>query len=151
MNHSLARFAAVGLALAPFALLMGCPKKEEPVTVQEAAAPPPAPTPEAAPLVPLQELVDDAGADADASETGPKKTGTGGSVNVSRIKQCCSALSAEAKRMGAGSLEGAAIQSAAVTCTGLAAQAGASGNAPEFAVIRQMLQGRTLPAVCQGL
>jgi hypothetical protein len=137
-------FAITLLCAVP--LLAACPKKETPVVD---AGPPPAPVEDAAPMV-LEEMVEDAGADADAADAKPKYTGPAVNPNVLKLKQCCNALANEGNRMGS-SPEGAMFKSAAVQCHTLAAQAGPSGNAPEFAAVRNLLAGRSLPAACAGL
>jgi hypothetical protein len=125
--------------------LAACPKKDPPAIVDP---PPPPPEPEAGP-VDLAPIEEDAGEDVDAAEAGPKKyTGTY-NPNVARLKQCCGALRAEAKRMGASPEAGMFLQAAA-SCDGLAAQAGAKGTAPELGVVRNLLAGRTVPPVCRG-
>ena len=128
-------------------LLAACPKKETP---QVDAAPPPAAPEEDVQtnLVPMEE---DAGEVADADADAPVKKYTGGAVNtnVARLKQCCAALSAEAKRMGS-SPEAGMFTTAAAQCTQLATQIGPSGNAPELGAIRALLVGRNVPAVCAG-
>ena len=43
-----------------------------------------------------------------------------------------------------------ALQQAAAQCSAMAGQAGATGNAPELGVLRTLLAGRTVPAVCAG-
>jgi hypothetical protein len=125
-------------------LLVACPKKDPP---PPDAAPPPPPDPDtgATVLVPLEE---DAGADADADA---KKVFTGKPVNtnVARLKQCCNALSAEAKRLGA-SPEAGMFTNAAAQCTVIANGVGPNGNAPELGTIKTLLAGRTIPAVCAG-
>jgi len=86
----------------------------------------------------------DAGVDAAV-----KATGRAVNTNVARLKQCCSALSAEAKRMGS-SPEAGMFASAAAQCSTLAGQIGPSGNAPELGAIRGLLVGRNVPAICAG-
>lgn len=129
-------------------MVTGCPKKEEAPAVPDAAPPPPEPV-DAAPTVlePLEDDAGDAGADADAAPA--KKAGGGYSPNVARLKQCCNQLSAEAKRLGA-SPEAGMLAAAAAQCSTLAGQAGPSGTAPELGVLRGLLQGRNVPAVCAG-
>lgn len=126
-------------------LLAACPKKETPAIVD--AAPPPPPVEDAAPLV-LVPVEEDAGVDAGA-DAGPKKYGPAVNANVARLKQCCAALGAQAKQLGA-SPEAGMLQQAAAQCSAMAGQAGASGNAPELGVLRTLLAGRTVPAVCAG-
>lgn len=81
---------------------------------------------------------------------GAKATGGGGNAGLARLRQCCAALAAEAKRLGA-SPEAGVLLSAAAQCNALVAQAGPSGNAPELGALRAMLAGRKVPAVCGGL
>jgi hypothetical protein len=126
-------------------LLVACPKKETPQPPE--AAPPPPPT-DTTPTVLTPLTDDDAG--ADAAEAGPKKpTGPGVNPNVARLRQCCSALKAQAKALGA-SPEAGLILGAAAQCDGLASQAGASGTAPELNVIKGLLGGKNVPPVCAG-
>lgn len=77
------------------------------------------------------------------------KAATGGSTNVARLKQCCAQLQAEAKRLGA-SPEAGVINGAAAQCMTIANAAGPSGNAPELNVLRTLLAGRNVPALCAG-
>ncbi len=128
-------------------LLVGCPKKSEPAPF-DAGPPPPPPQDANTNLIPMEEPLDAGVEDADAGK--PKYTGPGVSANVLRIRQCCNALGAEGKRLG-GSPEGGMFTAAAAQCSTLAAQAGSTGTAPELAIVRQMLAGRTLPAACAGL
>jgi len=125
-------------------LLVACPKKDPP-PVDAAPPPPPDPDTGATVLVPLEE---DAGQDADA-DAKPKFTGTGVNTNVARLKQCCNALNAEAKRLGA-SPEAGMFSNAAAQCTVIANGVGPQGNAPELGTLKTLLAGRTIPAVCQG-
>ncbi len=128
-------------------LLAGCPKKETPAVVD--AAPPP-PPPEEAPPTHLGPMVGDAGEVVDAAPDAPAKvTGKAVNANVARLKQCCSALAAEAKRMGSSPAAGM-FTAAAAQCSTLAAQAGPSGTAPELGVLRGALAGRNIPAICAG-
>jgi hypothetical protein len=135
-------FVAVAVALP--VVLMGCPKKEAPAAPDAGAPPPPASTPEVTDLAPL---VDDAGAEAEASA--PKKYAGGGGMtgNQVKIKACCNAMRTQAKAMGS-SPEAFQVTSAAAMCDQFASQVGASGSAPEFAQIRGMLKSVTLPAAC---
>jgi hypothetical protein len=133
--------------LAP-ALVAGC-KKETPV---ETTPPPPPPASAPAPVVlaPLDET--DAGGDAEV-DAAPVKHATGGlNVNQSRAKQCCNALRAQAKALGA-SPEAAQLQSIATMCDTVAVQVGATSGAaaPELAPLRALLKGKTIPPLCQGL
>ncbi len=127
-------------------LLAACPKKETPQV--DAAPPPPAPVEDVQTnLIPMEE---DAGEVLDAEPDAPKKyTGPAVNTNVARLKQCCAALGAEAKRMGS-SPEAGLFTSAAAQCNTLATQIGPSGNAPELGAIRGLLVGRNVPAVCAG-
>ena len=126
-------------------LLAACPKKADPVSD---AAPPPA-AEDAAPqvLVPIEEP--DAAANADAADAAKKLTRTGVNTNVARLRQCCNALGAEAKRLGT-SPEAMTLSSAAAQCNTIAAQAGPTGTAPELGILRGLLTGRTIPAACAG-
>ncbi len=129
------------------AVLLGCPKKD-PAPVVDAAPPPPPPVEDSAPtaLVPMEE---DAGLDAsDAADAKPKYAWYV-PTNVLRLKQCCNALAAEAKRMGA-SPEAGMFASAAAQCNTLASQVAPNGTAPELGVLRGLLAGRNIPAVCGG-
>ena len=113
----------------------------------DAGAPPPPPTDTNTNLVPMEE---DAGTpDADA-EAGPVYRGPAVNPNVQRMLACCNALGAQGKQ-NANSPEGQMILSAAAQCTAAAKNVGPNGTAPEFAVVRQMLAGKQLPAACNGL
>jgi len=134
----------------PLALL-GCPNKDK-GTPDAAPAPTPTPTPTQTDTV-LTALDDDAGPDGDAAEASrPKYTGPVMNANQIRAKQCCSALRNQAKTMG-NSPEAAQLNQAAVFCDQAAMALGptAGGQSPEMAPMRQMLQGKTIPPVCQGL
>src|SRR5579872_2317005 len=88
-------------ALALPAVSAGCSKKAEPVEQPKVEAPAPAPTPEVAELAPL---VDDAGVDAGFDAGVVKKAAGGGggaNANQLKVKQCCNAMRAEAKQLGA--------------------------------------------------
>lgn len=151
MDRNLSFVRRVTVAVAAFGvvptLLTGCPKKEEPLPMIPEAAPPV--EIDAAPAV-LEPMEEDAGPDADADADAPKKaTGPAVNANVARLKQCCSALGSQAKALGS-SPEAAMLQSASVQCSALAAQAG-TGNAPELGALKAMLQGKTIPPICQGL
>ena len=97
MSASLRRsvFAAAVFSLMP--RLVACPKKDPPPV--DAAPPEPVVEQDSAPIqiAPLEEedAGEDAGEDADA---GKKYTGKAVNPNVARLKRCCAALSAEAKR-----------------------------------------------------
>jgi hypothetical protein len=75
--------------------------------------------------------------------------GAAGGGNLARLRQCCNALAAEAKRLG-NSPEAGMINSAATQCVTLVNQAGPSGNAPELGALRTLLAGRNVPAICAG-
>jgi hypothetical protein len=75
--------------------------------------------------------------------------GGGGGGNLARLRQCCTALGAEAKRLG-NSPEAGMLNSAAQQCTTLVNAAGPTGTAPELGAIRTMLAGRNVPAICAG-
>jgi hypothetical protein len=142
----LACTSAVPLALIS---LTGC--KKPPPAVVDAGAPPEAPDTSVAALVPLDEDAGEADA-SDAAPAHPAAHGAGLNTNQSRAKQCCNALRAQAKQLGA-SPEANMLIGFATTCDTLALQVGptAGGQAPELAPLRAMLKGHTLPAVCQGL
>ncbi|MGC4079445.1 MAG: hypothetical protein QM702_20880 [Rubrivivax sp.] len=125
-------------------LLAACPQKEKPPP----PPPPPPPAVDAAPVVLTveEDAAADAPADADA-EAGKKVVL--GNTNVLRLKQCCAALGAEAKRMGP-SPEAGMFLSAAAQCNAMASQVAPGGNAPEMGALRGLLAGRTVPAVCHG-
>lgn len=148
MTHFRALLFLVAGSTLPLVLL-GCPKsKESPDT-----GPAPIPTPTVTETV-LAPLVEDAGSDdaSDADAAKPKYTGPGLNMNQIRAKQCCSALRGQAKALGA-SPEAAQLTQMAVMCDTLALQIGptSKGQAPELAPLRTMLQGKTIPPVCQGL
>ncbi|MFO0739138.1 MAG: hypothetical protein U0270_24790 [Labilithrix sp.] len=144
--HLRVRRVLIVLALTgaiPF--VAGCPQKATPVV--DAGPPPPPPVETVTNLVPMEE---DAGQpDADA-EAGPIHRGPAVNVNVARMQACCNALAAQGKQ-NANSPEGQMILSAAAQCNVAAKNVGPSGTAPEFAMVRQMLAGKTLPAACAGL
>lgn len=141
------RRTVFALALASaLPLLAACPKKEQPSAFD--AAPPPPPPVEDVQTV-LVEMVEDAGAAADADAGKPKYTGPAVNTNVARLKMCCNQLAAEAKRMG-NSPEAGMFSAAAAQCSLMATQAGPSGTAPELGALRAVLAGRTIPAVCAG-
>src|SRR5688572_27114093 len=125
-------------------LLVACPKKDPPPP--DAAPPPPDPDTGVTTPVPLEE---DAGADVVEEDAKPKFAGKPVNTNVARLKQCCAALNAEAKRLGA-SPEAGMFSNAAAQCNVIANGVGPSGNAPELGTLKTLLAGRTIPPVCQG-
>ena len=136
-------FFAFALAIPLFAT--GCPKK--PVPVVDAGEPPPPASSSVTELAPL--IDDDAGDAGDASEAGPKKwTGPGMNPNQHRIAMCCSAMRAEAHKLGA-SPEAFQLNAIAGQCDVFAKQVGPAGNAPELNQLRQVLRSVKLPAACQ--
>jgi hypothetical protein len=127
-------------------LLVGCPKKPPP---------PPPDVPDTAPaevdsgptvITPLDE--EDAG-DAAEAEAPKKKYGPAPNANAAAIKQCCNAMRAQAKSLGT-SPEANQVLSVAQLCDTFAVAA-TSGNAPEFAMVRNALKGHQLPTACQGI
>ncbi|HEY6462656.1 MAG TPA: hypothetical protein VIY73_20950 [Polyangiaceae bacterium] len=142
-----ARRAAVffTFALAFPVFVMGCPKKPAPV-VDAGEPPPPPASSSVTELAPLTE--DDAGDAAAEAEAGPRKwTGTGMNVNQTRIAACCSAMRAEARKLGA-SPEAFQLTAAAGQCDVFAKQVGPNGNAPEVNQLRQILRSVKLPMAC---
>ena len=73
----------------------------------------------------------------------------GGGSNLARLRQCCAALAAEAKRLGS-SPEGGMLNSAAAQCNTLVTAAGPTGTAPELGALRTALAGRNVPNICAG-
>lgn len=130
-------------------VLLGCPKTKEVADT----GPAPIPTPTTTETI-LAPLVEDAGSDeaGDADAAKPKYTGPILNTNQIRAKQCCTALRGQAKSLGS-SPEAAQLTQMAVMCDTLAVQIGptSKGQAPELAPLRTMLQGKTIPPMCQGL
>jgi hypothetical protein len=124
-----------------------CEKKPPPAAAVDAGGPPPAPS-DTAPVV-LTPLDDSLDSGTDAPPPKPRGPGGGGNTNAARIKQCCNALRSQAKNMG-GSPEANIVVGLAAQCDLIAIQA-AGGTAPEFAQLRSMLKGRTIPAACSGM
>ena len=152
MNRRSSTRGLLGLGFASIfpLVLLGCPKKDSPPVVEAGPAPTPTPTQTEAVLAPLD---DDGGADAaDADAAKPRWTGPSLNTNQVRIKQCCNALRGQAKSLGTAP-EAAQVAQAAAICDVASMNVGstAAGQAPEFAPVRQMLAGKTLPPVCQGL
>jgi hypothetical protein len=89
---------------------------------------------------------------AAVSDPAIKKTGGGGGGggSLARLRECCSALAGEAKRLGS-SPEAGVLTTAAAQCSALVASAGPSGNAPELGALKTLLAGRKVPAICAGL
>jgi hypothetical protein len=83
----------------------------------------------------------------DPGLTGAKTAAPGG--NLAALRQCCAALSTQAKTLGA-SPEAGMIVAAAAQCTALVNSAGPTGNVPEVGALRGLLAGRNVPAVCAG-
>jgi hypothetical protein len=119
--------------------LLGCPKK--PMPAQEDAAPPPP-----ASSQPVLDLAPDmdAGDQVDASDAGKKWTGPGMNPNEAKVRQCCNALAALAGT-------DPTLKAAVAQCYVIAQQVGSKGTAPEFAGVRALLMGKTLPGSCAGL
>jgi hypothetical protein len=125
-------------------LTLGCPKKQPPVPVED-AAPAPASTPTVTELAPLTE---DAGVEDAAPEAAPKRyVGPPTNPNQMRIAACCSAMRAQGKALGQ-SPEAFQINAIAAQCDVFAKQVGPAGTAPEFAQLRGMLKSIKLPAAC---
>jgi hypothetical protein len=146
MTRSPVRRALYALAFASAMplFLLGCPKK--PVPAQEDAAP--AAT-SSEPTLALAPDVD-AGDDVDAADAGKKYSGPGINPNEAKMRQCCAAIAAMGKQLGS-SPEAFQVNAAAQQCYVVAKQFGASGTAPEFAAVRAMLAGKTIPGSCAGL
>ncbi len=142
------KIAAISLVLWMPAFVLGCPKKAAPVDLD--SGPPPVPTPSVTQTT-LQPLDDTADANVpDVFEAGKKATGPHQTASQAHVKQCCSALHAQAKAMN----NDPTFTSFAQLCDGLAPQVGPSsgGQAPELEPLRQILKGKpTIPAICQGL
>jgi hypothetical protein len=139
-RRSLVVIAALGL----LPTLAACPKKAQPVVAD--AEPPPVAT-DAAPNV-LEPLVEDAG--FDANDAKPHATGGGHAVDptIARLKQCCAALSKQAKENG----NPPDIMPAVNTCNQVSAALAANPNAPELNAVRPLLKMvKNLPPLCQGL
>ena len=143
------KLAAISLVFGMPAFVLGCPKKPVPVEVDSGAAPVATPSVTQTTLQPLDDTADagvaDTGVDAGKKATGPHQT-----ASQAHVKQCCSALRAQAKAMN----NDPTFTSLAQLCDGLAPQVGPSsgGQAPELEPLRQLLKGKpTIPAICQGL
>jgi len=147
-SSPLRKLLAISLTLSFPAFVLGCPKKPVPVDIDSGPAPVATPTQTTTTLTPLDDTPD---ADVpDVVEAGKKPTGPFQTASQSHVKQCCSALHAQAKAMG----NAPEILQFAVMCDGLAPQVGPSSGAqaPELAPLRAILKGKpTIPAICQGL
>jgi hypothetical protein len=148
MKRSPARSVVVffTFALAFPVFVTGCPKKQPPVVDAGEAPPPPAAT-SVTELAPLTDDGGDDGGDA-AAEAGKKWTGPAVNANQAKIMACCSAMRAEARKLGA-SPEAFQLTAAAQQCDVFAKQVGPAGNAPELNQLRQVLRSVKLPAACQ--
>jgi hypothetical protein len=151
IRSPLRKLFALSFMIGMPALILGCPKKPDPV-VEDAAPPPPPVVIDAAPteLVPLDQL--DAGLDA-ADAADAKKVGNGLTTSQNNVKQCCNAMRAQAKAMGT-TPEAAQFTALAAQCDVIALQVGPSkgAQAPEFEPLRQLLKGKpTIPGICKGL
>jgi hypothetical protein len=138
--------AVAFMSALPF--LAACPKKDVPAAPDAYVAPVPT---DSTPLD-LTTLLEDAGQDAAPEAAVVHHAGPSGNTNQVRARQCCAALRSQAKQMGA-SPEANMVMGIALQCDVVAAQIGptAGGQAPELAPLRNMLKGRTMPPVCQGL
>jgi hypothetical protein len=136
---------ASSLALLGLPGCSSCDKKPPPPVDLTPPAPPPV---DAAPveIKPLDDTPDA----SDASEP-PKPHGTWkpSNPNTARIKLCCNAIRTQAKTLGAAP-EAVMMMTIAAQCDQVAVQVG-GGSAPEFAQVRQLLKGRTIPNACQGM
>jgi hypothetical protein len=142
-------FAFVAMVISVPVLLLGCPKKEAPMSQEDAAAPAPL-APSAPAVTELAPVVEDAGEDADAAEASPPKKWTGPalSANQAKIKVCCNAMRSQAKQLGA-SPEGYQLNTMAMQCDAFVVQIGPQGTAPELSQFREVLKNIKLPAACQ--
>lgn len=139
-------FALAALAVA----IVGCKQPPAAVVVDAGSAPP---APIDAGITQLVPLDEDAGSTIDAAPPPVHHASGGGlTTNQSRAKQCCTALRAQAKTLGA-SPEANMLNTFAAQCDVVAMQIGptAGGQAPEFAGLRQLLKGHNIPGVCSGL
>lgn len=137
------------LTVASMLLALAACKKEAPPPTP---APPPAPVavPETPPPAPLAELAPMEPEDAAAppAPTTPAKPVSTATALATQVKRCCSALAVEAKR-SAGTVEGGLMAGAATQCSSVATQVEKNPNSPEVTVLRNMLNGRPVPAVCK--
>ncbi len=140
-----ATLAVVGLV--PW--LAACPKKDPPPVVDSGAAPSATvvDVPDTGDFLPL-EL--DSGTDSgDSGDSGKKATGPYVPPNVARIRQCCGQIQQQAKALGA-SPEAGMLLGLSAQCNVAANALQTNPNAPEVAIFKQAMAGRTLPPVCQG-
>jgi len=136
-----------GIALVSLSGCDRCDKKPPPPVD---LTPPAPPVVDAAPEVikPLDDTPD--ASDAMAAPAKPHGPWTPPNTNTARIKQCCNAIRGQAKTLGAAP-EAVMLIGVAAQCDMIAVQVGNGGSAPEFAQVRQMLKGRTIPAACSGM
>jgi hypothetical protein len=125
-------------------MVIGCPKKVEPVAVVD-AAPAPVPTPVETALPDVAPIVEDAGPDTGA-DAGKK---LGPASNTAQIRACCNALAGEAKRLGPGSIEGGMLMGVVGQCNQVA-NSSASGNSVELSALKAAMRGRSVPPVCRS-
>jgi hypothetical protein len=71
-----------------------------------------------------------------------------GSSAQTQFRACCNALRAKSQQPSA---QAAQLAQAASLCDGLVAAMASAGGVPQLEQIRPLLQGATLPPVCQGL
>ncbi len=96
------------------------------------------------------------GAAASAAAAGASAAAAG-ATNALRIKQCCDALRKTTATLAPASTEAQTVLQAVALCDGIAAAVtgpATVGQAPEFAPVRpllQSIQGKSVPAGCQGL
>lgn len=141
---SLSRVLVLSVALAA---LSAC-KKEAPPPAP-AAPPPPVAAAETPAPAPLAELAPMEAPDAaPPPPVAPAKPQSAASAIAANVARCCSALKVEATRQ-AGTVEGGMMAGAAAQCTAIAGQVSKNPNAPELTVLRNLLQGRPVPAVCK--
>jgi hypothetical protein len=125
----------------------GC-KKDPPPPPPVDPGPPPGP-PDAG-VVQLMPLDDAGDAAPDTGHPKPHGNWTPPNANVARIRQCCAAIRKEAKNLGTAP-EATMLLGVATQCDMMAPQVAANGTAPEFAQVRALLKGRTVPAACSGM
>lgn len=129
-------------------VLAGCPKEQPAPVIFDAAPPPPVESTAPVDLMPLEDAgLEEEDADADAA---PKKAGV--NVNVARVRQCCNAISALAKGLGA-SPEAGILNGAAASCNVAASQLSPNSTGAELAPVRAMIKqsGKAIPGVCSGI